>query len=300
MSGFDHIGELAALATAGCWTITAMVFEAAGRRVGSLAVNFIRLAFAVILLGAYGAVTRGVPIPLDAGGEAWGWLAASGVVGLTFGDLCLFRALVLVGARLSLLVMSLVPPLTALMGWLVLGEGLAAMDLLGMALTVGGVVYVVLERRPEGDREATGRDRRHGILLALGGALGQAAGLILSKLGMGSYDAFGATQIRVIAGLAGFAVIFCVVRWWPRVAAAAKDGRAMAIIGAGAIFGPFLGISLSLLAVQHTEAGAAATIMAIVPVLIIAPSVLIKKERVSLRAVLGAIVAVVGVGVMFL
>jgi len=300
MSGFDHLGELAALATAGCWTITAMVFESAGRRVGSLAVNFIRLFIAVILLAAYGALTRGVPIPIDADAEAWGWLAASGIVGLTFGDLCLFRALVLIGARLSLLVMALVPPLTALMGWIALGEGLGAMDGLGMALTVGGVVYVLIERRPERERKIAGRDRRNGVLLALGGAFGQAAGLILSKLGMKSYDAFAATHIRVIAGLVGFALIFCFVRWWPRVAAALRDGRAMATIGAGSIFGPFLGISLSLLAVQHTEAGAAATIMAIVPVLIIVPSVLIKKEKVSTRAVIGALVAVIGVGVMFL
>jgi drug/metabolite transporter (DMT)-like permease len=300
MNGFGHLGELAALATAGCWTITAMVFEAAGKRVGSLSVNFLRLSMATILLGVYGAMTRGVPFPFDAGAEAWGWLALSGLVGLTFGDLCLFRALVLIGARLSLLLMALVPPMTALLGWIVLGERLDAFDGLGMALTVGGVVWVVAERRPEGEVGASPRDRRNGVLLGLGGALGQGAGLILSKLGMKSYDAFSATQIRVIAGMVGFALIFCFIGWWPRVAAAVKDGRAMATIGAGSIFGPFLGISLSLVAVQNTEAGAAATIMAIVPVLIIVPSVLIKKERISLRAVLGAIVAVAGVGVMFL
>ena len=300
MSGVEHLGELAALATAGCWTITAMVFESAGRRVGFLSVNFIRLSFAVILLGVYGAITRGVPFPFDASAEAWGWLAASGIAGLAFGDLCLFRALVLVGARLSTLLMSLVPPMTALLGWLVLGERLDVLDGIGMALTLGGVVWVVLERRPEGAPRMSGRDRRNGVLLGLGGALGQAAGLVLSKRGMGSYDAFSATQIRVIAGLVGFALIFVAVGWWPRVASALRDGRAMATIGAGSVFGPFLGIALSLVAVQNTEAGAAATIMAIVPVLIIVPAVLINKEKVSLRAVLGAIVAVAGVGVMFL
>jgi len=300
MSGLDHVGELAALATAGCWTITAMVFESAGKRVGSLTVNLVRLLFATILLGVWGAITRGVPVPFDATPEAWGWLAASGVVGLTFGDLCLFRALVLIGARLSLLVMSLVPPMTAILGWIALGERLDTTDLIGMALTVGGVVYVVLERRPAGGSEVSKRDRRAGVLLCLGGALGQAAGLILSKIGMKSYDAFSATQIRVIAGMVGFALIFCFIGWWPRVASAFKDGRAVAIIGAGSVFGPFLGISLSLIAVQNTEAGVAATIMAIVPVLIIVPSVVIKKERISARAIIGAIVAVAGVGVMFL
>jgi len=300
MPALHHVGELAALATAVCWTVTALVFEAAGRRVGSFPVNLIRLVFAVVLLGAWGAVTRGMPLPLDAGGRAWGWLAASGIVGLTLGDLCLFRALVLIGARLSLLIMALVPPLTALLGWLALGERIGPLDLAGMALTVGGVVYVVAERRPADATPAGARDRRLGVLLATGGAFGQAAGLILSKVGMGDYDAFAATQIRVLAGLAGFALIALVGGRMPRVGAALRDGRAVAIIAVGAVFGPFLGIGLSLLAVQRTEAGVAATIMAIVPVLIIAPSAILFHERVSARAVVGACVAFAGIALLFL
>jgi drug/metabolite transporter (DMT)-like permease len=296
---FSHAGELAALATAACWTATSLAFEAAGRRVGSLAVNLIRLVLAVFLLGAFTWLMRGLPLPTDASVHAWVWLSISGLVGFTIGDLCLFRAFVVVGARISMLLMTLVPVITALMGYLVIGEVLSARELLGMALTMGGVSTVVWERRPnaEGGLE---RLPLAGILLGLAGAAGQAVGLVLSKYGMGSYDAFAATHIRVLAGTLGFAVVFTLTGWWPRVRAAFSDGRAMVATGIGAIFGPFLGVSLSLLAVQYTEAGVAATLIALTPVMIIPVSVLVYRERVVWPTVVGAMVAVAGSALLFL
>jgi drug/metabolite transporter (DMT)-like permease len=295
---FPYAGELAALGTACCWTVTALAFESAGKRVGSLPVNLIRLVLGLAFLSLFGAVTRGLPLPTDASPQAWLWLSASGLVGFTFGDLCLFRALVVIGARLSILLMALVPPLTALIGWVILGERLAALEWLGMALTIGGVAWVVLERpqtegRPQGVRPG-------GILLGIGGAVGQAAGLVLSKVGMGSYDAFAATQVRVLAGLAGFAAVFFAIRGWGRVVAALRDRGAMARTGLGAFFGPFLGVSLSLVAVKYAATGVAATIMAIQPVLILAPAAALRKEHVSLRAILGAVLAVGGAALLFL
>jgi drug/metabolite transporter (DMT)-like permease len=296
---FPHAGELAALGTAACWTATSLAFEAAGRRIGSLSVNLIRLVMAVFLLGAFTWVTRGLPFPADAGRHAWVWLSVSGLVGFTFGDLCLFRAFVVVGARISMLLMTLVPVITALAGYVVMGEVLSPRELLGMALTIAGVSTVVWERRPgaEGGLE---RLPPAGILLGLAGAAGQAVGLVLSKYGMGSYDAFAATHIRVIAGSVGFAVVFTLIGWWPRVRSALEDRRAMAATGIGAVFGPFLGVSLSLLAVQYTEAGVAATLIALTPVLIIPVSVLVYRERVVWPTVVGALVAVGGSALLFL
>ncbi len=300
----SHPGELAALGTAFCWTITALSFESAGRRVGSLSVNFIRLIIAMIFLTVFCTLTRGRPFPSDASAHAWLWLAISGLVGFGIGDLCLFRAFVLVGARISMLIMSLAPVIAALLGWVVLGEHPVGTDWLGMALTIAGVAWVVRERRPE-DAARPSTDRRRGpipagVLLALGGAAGQAVGLVMSKVGMGDYNAFAATQIRVLAGVVGFAVLFFFLRWWPRVREALQHRAAMRRITLGATFGPFLGVSLSLVAVQHTQTGIAATIMSIVPVLIIAPAILIFREKVSPRAMVGAVAAVAGVAILFL
>lgn len=296
---FTHAGEFAALATACCWTISALAFQNAGRRVGSLPVNLIRLAMAVFLLSAFTWATRGAPLPMDASPHAWVWLGLSGLAGFAIGDLCLFRAFVLVGARVSMLLMTLVPLFTTIFGFLVMHEVLTPLQLAGMALTIIGVSSVVLERR----RDANGLIERlplGGILLGLGGAVGQALGLVLAKYGMGSYNAFAATQIRVLAGLVGFAVVFTATGRWPRVRAALLDRKAMTSTGIGSFFGPFLGVSLSLLAVQYTEAGVAATLMALAPVLIIPVAIIFYREHVAWPAAVGAAVAVCGSALLFL
>ena len=311
----SRVGELAALGTAFCWTITAMAFESAGRRVGSLSVNLIRLVIGLAFLSLFNGIFRGHVFPSDFPAASWRWLSLSGFVGFALGDLFLFRAFVVLGSRISVLIMSATPPMAALIGWAALGETLTAGEIAGMILTIAGIALVVLERpsRPAGSplaatspsgpapetRAATATPRWVGVLLALGGAGGQALGLVLGKIGMRDLDPSAATQIRVIAGIVGFAVIFTLTSRWRRVGAALGDGVAMSRITAGAFFGPFLGVSLSLLAVQRTATGIASTIMAIPPVLIIAPALILFRERVTRREIVGAVVAVAGVSLMF-
>lgn len=295
----ENLGEVYALATAACWTGTAVFFAAAGRRIGSLAVNFIRLVIALALLALVTTFTRGLPLPTDATSHAWFWMSMSGLVGFTFGDLCLFRAFVLLGPRLSTLVMSFAPVLTALFGWLVLGETLSGLQLGAMTLIVSGIAWAVLDRQPTKPGDGTKRDRWIGLLLGFGGAVGQAGGLVLSKYGMGSFDALAANEIRIIAGAVGFAIIFTATRWWPKVSAGVRQGKAMLFTTAGAIAGPFVGVSFSLLAVQNTEAGVAASIMGITPVLVIPISVVVYREKVGFGGIAGAVIAVAGVALLF-
>ena len=295
----SYTGELAALGTAFFWTITALSFEAAGKRVGSLSLNLIRLCIGFAFLAVFLVLYRGTPLPFDATSHQWVWLSISGVIGFTLGDFLLFKGFILIGSRVSMLIMALVPPLTALIGWAVMGEKLSPANFLGMALVVGGISSVVVDRSPNYGQVKLSRPLR-GILAAFGGAVGQAVGLVLSKYGMDDYDAFAATQIRIIAGTAGFGVVVSVMGLWRRVGSALRDKTAMGTMSLGSFFGPFLGVSFSLLAVKHTATGIAATIMAIVPVLIIAPSVLLFKEKVTPREIAGAMVAVAGVAVLFL
>ena len=293
----NNIGEVYALGTAICWAGTAMFFTAAGERIGSLVVNFLRLAFALVVLMALTAVTRGQPLPFDATPDAWLWLSVSGLVGFAFGDLCLFRAFVLLGPRLSTLVMSTAPLFAAAIGFAVLGETLDTTELLGMALTLGGVAWAVsAERR---GAVAAVRPSLVGILLAFGGALGQGGGLVLSKYGMGDYDAFAANQIRIIAGCIGFAIIYTATGWWSKVWAARAHRSGLGYTMLGALAGPFAGVSLSLLAVQNTSTGVAASIMATTPIIIIPIAVVVRGDRVGVGSVVGAILAVVGVIVLF-
>jgi drug/metabolite transporter (DMT)-like permease len=294
----SRLGEVAALLTAISWTGSALTLEAACKRASSLAVNLMRLFLGLLLLSAYCWFSRGMALPFDATGHAWFWLSLSGVIGFAVGDICLLRAFAVIGARISMLIMASVPPMTALIGWTLLGETLTARGSLGMAMTVGGIVLVVMER----DREKEGKLSHPlaGVLLAFGGALGQAVGLVLSKYGMGAYNAFAATQIRVFAGVAGLFFVFTVTRGWESLGAALRDRRTVVLSSTGGFLSVTLGVSFSLLAVQHTTTGVASTIMSIVPVLIIPPAVVLFKERVTAREVAGAVIAVAGVALLFL
>jgi len=292
------IGEIAALATAVCWVVTSLAFARAGQRVGSLSVNYIRLIFAVPLLSLVTLVVRGKALPLDASVDSWAWLSVSGVVGFVLGDMCLFRSFVLLGPRLSSLIMATAPLMTALIGYLVLGESLGLLALVGMLLTIGGVAWAVLDRKAMGGQYS--EKRGLGVLLALGGALGQATGLVLSKRGMGEFDAFAATQIRVIAAFTTWTIIFAVVGHWSVLRKALRDAAAMRFTAFGAFFGPVLGVGLSLLAVQHSNAGIAASLMSITPILLVPISVFVYREKVGVGSVAGAFVAVAGVVVLFL
>jgi drug/metabolite transporter (DMT)-like permease len=222
----------------------------------------------------------------------------SGLIGLTLGDICLFRAFVLVGARVSALIMAFVPVISALISWLFLSEILSRLDQAGMLLTTAGVVLVVSGRR----RDDNGLPVRYsplGLVMGLGGALGQAVGLVFSKYGMGTYDAFAANHIRLLAALAGFVLIFSLTGRWRLLFTTLHHRSGMTFTAIGSFFGPFVGVSLSLYAVQHTQVGVAATIIALVPIFIIPPSIIFKKEKIGSPDVSGALLAVGGSALLF-
>jgi drug/metabolite transporter (DMT)-like permease len=288
-------GELAALGTATAWTGSSLAMEGAARRIGSLVLNVIRLVLAFGLLSGLAMVVRGVPLPVDATVGMWGWLAVSGWVGFVFGDLCLFRALAEISARLTMLIQTTAPIFAALLGWAVLGERMPALAVVGLVLVVGGVAWAIAARTRGG--VLGGAHLARGVVLALCGALGQAGGLVLSKRGLGSYSAVSGTQIRVLAAVVGFAVVVTAARAWPRVRAALRDRAAMKLTVAGALLGPCIGVSLSLYAVAHAPAGVAAALMATPPILVL-PVAWWRGERVGVAGVVGAVVAVAGVALI--
>ena len=295
----NHLGEFAALLTALFWTVTSLSFEHASHKIGSVAVNIIRLIIGFAFLSVFNLIRRGFVLPLDASLENWIWLSLSGLVGFVFGDLFLFKSYTMIGSRFSMLIMTLVPPITAFFSFFILGERLGLYHFLGMILTFSGIAMAIFSRSAK-DEKFSLKLAPKGIIYALGGAAGQALGLVLSKLGMKSYDPFAATQIRIIAGIFGYVLLVTILARWNTVRNAIHNRSGMLLTGLGAFFGPFLGVSFSLIAIKYTEAGIASTIMALVPVFIIIPAVFIYKQKVTLPEILGAIVSVGGVALFFL
>lgn len=302
----SYIGELAAFGTALCWTFGSQFFEAAGKRVGTLSVNLIRLLLALLLFCILSLITKGNLFPVNFPLHAWIWLGLSGLIGFALGDLFLFKAFVEIGPRLSMLIMTLTAPISALLGLTFLGEIYSLQQWFGMLITLTGVSWVIFERsnNNQNNKRKIRKITKSGIIYAFLGTLGQATGYVLSKYGMminNDYlEPFAATQIRVIVGTIGFMIIISLSRSWSKVFIAIKNISAMRFMLGGAILGPFLGVSLSLLALHYITAGVASTITALVPILIIPSVMYIGKEHVSIRAFGGAIIAVAGVFLLFM
>ncbi len=309
------VGVVAGLATSLLWTGSALCFEASSRRLGSLVVNVLRLVLAVLLFTGLSLIRFGQWVSPALTADAWLYLGLSGAIGFVVGDIFLFQAFVLIGARLSMLIYASVPLLTAAWGFLFLDERMSGRALVGMGLTVAGIAAAVggKPRSGGGKSESTGK-RTAGILMALGGAAGQAAGLLLGKRGAVGLDSFAATQIRAFAGLLGFLVVLLAVRQVGVVGRTLRTGFSpgagadpavqhsvrigLLALSAGACIGPFLGVSLGLLSTQLLPAGMAATLMSLVPVLLIPVSVVVFHERVTWLEVLGAFLAVSGVALL--
>jgi drug/metabolite transporter (DMT)-like permease len=296
----SHIGELAALAVAIVWTITALAFEYSAKRVGSLNVNLIRLPIALFFLTFFNILTRNSVLPFDAGAHQWIWLTISGIVGFVIGDLLLLKAFMLIGSRFSMLIMTLVPPLTALIGWTILNEKLIMNSFIGICLTISGILLAVNAHKDKESNKFSTKSIR-GIFYAIGGAIGQSFGLILSKIGMEGYNAFASSQIRIIAGIFGFLLIAIFLGRLKNMISAIKNQNGMIGILIGSFFGPFIGVSLSLYSIQHIKnTGVASTIMAIVPILIIPPSILLFKQKITKAEIIGTFLCISGIVIFFI
>ena len=291
-----YTGEIASLIVALCWAMSATFFEAAGRKVGSLIVNYIRLFLAFCLLGIYGLIANGSFFPTGAGEQQWVWLSVSGTIGFFLGDMFLFKAYTIIGSRLSMLVMTFSPALTALIGYFMLNERLSFIQLVAIFLIIGGILTAFVGRE---------KGKFHfnmsfkGFLFALGGALGQSFGYIYSKKGLGDYDPFAATQIRIISGFFCFTLLVTVLKKWTHLKTSFKDLKSMKQIAIGSFFGPSLGVGLSLYALANTETGIASALMALTPLVLIVPA-LINGRKIAPVELIGAFVSVGGVMILFL
>jgi drug/metabolite transporter (DMT)-like permease len=293
-----YAGELSALITAIMWTGSALAFAAATTRVGSVYVNVVRLLAAVILLFVTIVVGN---MRDDISIIQAGYLVVSGLVGFVFGDTFLFKSFEYNSARIGMLIMSVAPAVAALLAFIFLGETLTFTGMIGMAITFTGIMLVILERKEASTHHLP--VSMAGVFYAFLGALGQAGGLVLAKFAfvIGPMNGFIATFIRAFAATLVLIPLNYFTRRFTRPAAIfSNNPKALSFTLLGAFLGPYLGVTFSLIAISMTNVAIAATIMSIVPILMLPTVWILFRERLSWRAVVGACVAVAGVGILFL
>ena len=301
----QYIGEFSAIGTALSFAFGSILFTLSGRAIGSPLVNRTRLIIAAIfIIGLHWAI-QGEPFPKDATSQQWFWLGLSGFIGFALGDASLFQAFVMIGPRISMLIMALAPVLATIMAWLFLGESLIMQDLMGIAVTVSGIAIVVSERTGKSKHDDVEHNPRHyfiGLLFAFGGASGQAGGLILSKIGLANdFPALSGNLIRLIVATL---LIWLFTAYKGQITSSYRTLRAnprpMLMLTIAAITGPAIGVWLSLIAIQKAPVGVASTLMSLTPVFLIPIGYFLFKERISKQAVFGTMFAFVGTAILFL
>lgn len=311
-----YTGELISICVAVSWTACAMFAEVASKRMGSLPFNVVRMTMSLLMLAGVMWWFTGTPYPAGADGETWMWLSLSGLVGYVLGDFCLFNSYILIGSRYGQLLMTLAPPAAALFGWILMGQNMSGIAILGMCITILGIGTAIYRPKRKSTNEPLSM---RGILFGIAAAMGQGVGLVLSAKGLVRYEElaegggvpmlhgatvalilpFAATAMRAITGLIGFSIWTALKGQISDLQRGIRDPRTMLFALGATITGPFIGVSLSLMATLYTSIGIAQTIMAMTPILIILPTYLFFHQRIRLREIIGAIISVCGVALFF-
>jgi len=306
----QYIGELISIGVAFSWTATALLSEYGSKRMGNLTLNLMRMVITLVFSGILFWMMSGSPLPAVAGTEAYLWMMLSGLVGYVIGDFCLFQCYIIIGSKFGQLFMTLAPIAAAITAWFTLGQQIRPQAMLAMLVTLAGIAISVLGR---GDHHKLSlKLPLAGVLFAIGAAVCQGVGLVLSKIGMDHYEATLTTQMpgwllpfhanffRCIAGTLGFALLMTLREGFAPLNRGLHDRKGLAAAVLTTIFGPFVGVGCSLLAVQYTAAGIASTLMALTPIIIILPAYWLFKQPITAKSILGAVISVIGVSLFFL
>ena len=301
----EHLGELYGLITALCWATGGVMFSRIPLPAWALNLskNVIAGGLLVVTVLAV-AFARGGPVSV-ADLEVLAWLVPSAFVGIVLGDTWFLQCVKTLGPRKALVIETLVPPFGLLLGWFVLGEVVGATGLLGIGVTLLGVLFVVGDRPDPPTASPGATSARAGAWAGVLAAAAQAVGAALSKKGILLLDERGASDSTleasacrvVVAALLGLGIAGARGRLASVRSAVARPGVLPRLVPA-AIAGTFLGIWFSMLTFKHTSIAVATTLCALTPVFVLPIVAVFLKHRVTVRGAVGALVAVVGVAVL--
>lgn len=293
----NYLGESFAFITAVGWAISSIIFEMATKRSSSLCVNVIRLGIGITFLGLITLFTKGMFLPFDSNADNWTFLGISGVIGLFFGDLFLYESYALIGARICMLFMTMTPLIVGTFGFIFLGEKITLLQLAAMIITCSGILMVVI--KPKGEKAEGKKISPRGLVCITMAVLFEALGNVFTKIGSAGYDSSSSTQIRMICAAVVFICFVTYKKKWKEIFNAAHDKKLVGLIAGGTISAT-VGITFLVSAFNLINTGVASTISSISPVLIIPISIVVFKEKVRLKEIIGAFISVIGIGLFFL
>jgi drug/metabolite transporter (DMT)-like permease len=302
-------GVVLALGAAAAWAHNSIVYTFAGRRVGSRTTAHIRMWFALPISLLIMFIFTGRIVPSAASALSLGASAVSGITGYFIADILIFQAFLHLGPRDTMLVLTTSPLFSALLSWMVYGETLSALSALAAVVILVGVALVISDVTPAGglaaeedlDEASRKREKLVGVILALGGSLAQAVGIIFSKYSLLQGD--GPTEVNVVrltAGLIAFTAYLIARREFISDFGKMTDRRALFFIAFGALIGPSLGVLGALYSVLYIPVGIAAVLMQTTPVMLLPIERLLFRRKIHVVAVVGTLTALAGISLLIL
>lgn len=299
----NYTGLIAALCTSLSWSIGIFPFTEASRRMGANAVNHFRLLLAAIVLAiilvaaAHQSLTTLFLSPTP---EQWLWLSLSGIVGLSIGDYFSFTAFIILGTRVGSMFTTLAPGAALLFGFLILGETINMTGILGMLTTIGGIIFISLNQKDNTATQTQHGSLSKGILFAILAACCQGIGLVFAKKGMSlsaDFNPLHATWMRMLAGAATAYIFTVSIGRFYEINQPVRENRngGLKYLMLGTLFGPVIGVSLSLYTVSMIEVSVAQTIFSLVPVLVLFIGWIFFKEKLNWKALLAVMICMIGV-----
>lgn len=301
-----NTGIIFALLTTLSWSICIFPFTQAARKLGLNPLNNFRLILATLIIGTVSLLhgfNNFIEIFSHGYLNAWFWLGLSGIIGLTIGDYFAFAMYSVLGARIGSVLTTFAPAAALILGALIINERISFIGIMGIAITITGVNFVSLGKS---EREKI-PDHGHGsiafgIIAGILAALCQGAGLVLAKKGMMSFnniqlDPVYATFMRLVSAstsLIIFTLLFGKIKE-VLVPLVSNKNNGLKYAVTGTIFGPVLGVGLSLFTVSIIDPSVAQTIFSLVPAFAFILSVFFFREKFTRNSIIGLIVSITGV-----
>ncbi|MGB2601425.1 MAG: DMT family transporter [Candidatus Omnitrophota bacterium] len=290
---YTVIGCIAALISSAAWAFDPILFKKLGEKVSPIAMNLGRGLFGIVYLGILLLFFGMEPIP----GRAFFFLGISGILGIALGDTFFLMGLVRLGPRLSVLMETLCPALTVLLAVLFLKERPSLQVWAGIVLTIGGVKWVLWERAP---RERLKGNWRSGIKFGILSVTCTSVGIIFAKIGLAQASPIEATIVKLLFGSLGLLmwglVGFKIKKWISPF----KDTKLIVKLSYAVFVAIGIGLLFSVIALKYTNASIAVSLNSTSPLFVMPMVALMFKEKISLRSILGALVAVLGIILIFL
>jgi drug/metabolite transporter (DMT)-like permease len=300
------MGEIAAILTTICWSVGIFPFTIAAQRLGTAALNQYRLLlawFIITIILLFFFIHQPVDLFSSPKPFHYLFLGLSGIIGFTIGDYCSFSSFKILGPKLGSLYTTFAPGVALIAGYLVLDETINFAGIIGIAITLMGVIWLTLSKKDAEQSKKIGFVRTNkGVILGILGASCQGLGLVLSKLGMNYYpehslNTFHAVWIRL---LFAFSSAFLVSSITGSIKANSipvlkNHQNGLVYIFTGTLLGPVIGVSLSLYTIQQINVSVAQTIFALLPVFVLPINLLVYKEKINAHSVFACFLAITGV-----